>query len=197
VTPTQVQEEVVELAERLLAEVWPDAAAHPGSCLYRAAALTFSATAFGLRAQIQAGSAGWIWRSLPGGASDAFSYQWDPGSKITAAAIAAQRLGVAIPRLPEMHCWTAVGGNGTPFEVVDFSAGRFPEQLRAIRGDSWQAKRPPACMWAPLESVPDGCAGYVPNPVATGLALYILKRDRAWERLLEVAAQWQHEEATE
>jgi hypothetical protein len=132
------------------------------ACLLHAGAAIAQLRAYGVRAVLQAGSAGWL-RVPPelddGVSPDAFSYDFtaDPG-----------RLMAGL--LPEMHCWAAVPATG---ELIDVTTCFQPGQCRSIMGMDWPGPPPLDFVWA--DRLPPGCY-YRPDPLAIKVAAVFLCR---------------------
>jgi hypothetical protein len=117
----------------------------------------------GLRVLLQAGSCRWPrirHEQDDGVCATHFGYVWSPNEAPSQRAL---RLGV----MPEMHVWAA---DPEANEIIDFSAGFFPEQAKALVGMDWPGDPPPPYLWSGPTTMPRG-AQYEPSLDAIKFAL--------------------------
>jgi hypothetical protein len=133
-----------------------------GWCLYYAVYGTMALKKLGLRAVLQAGSAGWM-RIKPeeddGVIATHFSYMWTPTEPISRAALARGLM-------PEMHAWIALPDEQT---IVDFTSGMFPAHAKRMGGVEWTGPLPPLYFWGTEEDLNGGF--YRPDVEAITFAL--------------------------
>jgi len=128
--------EVGPIVEALVREHHPDVAPS-AACFFRSVyGATVLQRQFKTRVLLQAGSAQWP-RVTPaqddGVCMTHFGYVWSPGEPPSVDAL---RAGT----LPEMHVWLAEPQTQT---LIDFSAGDFPAQAKALCGYDWPGRKPP------------------------------------------------------
>lgn len=134
-------------------------------CVFFAAETVRAIRALGVRAILQAGSAGWP-RVRPeqddGKLTTAthFSYMWSPHERLSREAMAAGFM-------PELHAWVAVPRTD---EIVDLTTCYWPEQARAIGGYAWPGALPPRFFWGGAKHLPVGVF-YRPEPEAIRFVL--------------------------
>ena len=123
----------------------------------------------GITACLQAGSAYWLRvpdpSKEPGDAPTHFGYKWTPDSEDSQDSM---RLG----NLPEMHVWLGITGTQ---EIVDFSAGTWPDACRA-RGLEWTAPEPPDFFWGTESACTAHDCYYIPMLEATIAAAHFCER---------------------
>jgi hypothetical protein len=130
-----------EVEGRILSD--PDLKVIPASaaCFYFAVFAIENLREKGVRAILQAGTAGWP-RIRPeqddGVCPTHFSYVWSPLDP-------ASRIALMQGLMPEVHVWAAIPETG---EIVDFTSGKFPEQARKLVGFDWPGDLPPKYLWA-------------------------------------------------
>lgn len=136
-----------------------------GACIVYAAAVIRRARQDGISLVLQAGSAFWP-RVRPeqddGVSSTHFGYQWDPPNVLG---------HLMAGNLPELHAWA---GDPRTQEIVDLTAGKFPEQCLKLTGMDWPGDRPPSSFWGRGRDLPGG-ASYEPNLEATTVAAHFLQ----------------------
>lgn len=148
--------------------------AESAACFYYAVFAVEHLRSAGIRAVIQAGSAGWA-RIRPeqddGVCPTHFSYMWTPNEP-------ASRIALMQGLLPEIHVWAAIPETD---EIVDFTSGKFPEQARKIAGFDWPGNLPPKYLWAkklPKEAYYDANAQAVKLVLMYAARLYGIDRAR-------------------
>lgn len=117
----------------------------------------------GVRACLQAGTAGW--RRLRPEEDDGVvdthcSYVWELGSVET-------QVRLARGMLPEMHVWAAIVEDQV---LIDFTTGRWLERFKQLTPAlTWSAPLPPEFLWCQAEHLPAACY-YQPDLEATRIA---------------------------
>lgn len=148
---------IVAQARDLVAMRWPDTEDCGGACLFAAAAMQVCAARAGHRLVVQAGTMSWLMvaPALDDGVGPThFTFEWDPTSPLSLAAVAAGYL-------PEIHIWL---GDPVTHEVVDITTRDFPRLAKLMEMPEWSAPEPPDHLWQrqlPPEAV------YRPNRDAT------------------------------
>jgi hypothetical protein len=143
----QQKEALVRDTHEVVSAVWPGGGS--GVCAYAAMTLReLARRRHGLNLAIQAGDC--LWRRMSPAQDDGvsathFGYQWDPMSPASMRAMIEGRM-------PEMHVWL---GDTERQEVIDPTAGLFPEQCEKLIGEGWLDRKPPAYIWAPAKKIPD------------------------------------------
>tara|TARA_R100001594_G_scaffold36976_2_gene66861 strand:+ start:1490 stop:2017 length:528 start_codon:yes stop_codon:yes gene_type:complete len=144
------------------------------ACLFWAKATCIVLEGRGLRAIVQAGSAGWPRideADDDGEVNTHFSYVWEPDSPSSIAAVKAYRM-------PEMHVWAAMPDTQT---IIDVTSGFQPGQCLTTLGMDWPGTKPPEYIW----STPEGMYGkcfYKADITAIGLAFEMYRNSEWGER---------------
>ena len=156
------KDELIKRAREIFDENFRDLCkdeAGVGLCPYWAWSVIQAGKEFGRNFVLQAGSAQWqhIPDHLDDGVSpNAFGYVWSPNDMRS-------RLAMARGNLPEMHVWV---GDPSTHELIDITAGQFPDQAKRIMGYEWKSERPPDYLWVTGQEMPEG-AHYEANRDAT------------------------------
>jgi len=139
---------LVAQAKKLVAKRFPMIPVE-ASCLYSAWAVCQLAPKFGARIILQAGTAYWPRVSIAqddGVIDTHFGYEW--GSELTQYVQSTN--GIVARR--EMHAWAACPATR---EVIDITAGHWPQQCRNLLGLDWPGPKPPAYLWCHGEQLPE------------------------------------------
>lgn len=168
VIPDARRERIVREAYVTAARTFPEVEDFSVHCLVLAGAVIATASKHGLRLVLQAGSAYWprvTDETDDGVEANRFGYEWTPNEH-------ASRLRRAMGLMPEIHVWAADPRPGV-LEIVDLTAGAFPEQCAQLTGETWKAPRPPKWFWGTAKDLPP-LASYVPTLDATQFAARML-----------------------
>lgn len=141
-----IKERVIQEALGLMMRRWSAPRIRKGNCLYATYSLMHVLDGHGIH--WQAGSC--FWPRLSDYDEDTpdshFGYKWDYNSQD-------MRDRINKGELPEVHVWAYLT---VEREIVDLTAGEFPEQCLALADLDWPGKKPPKVLWCKLDKLPRG-----------------------------------------
>lgn len=150
---------------------------HSGRCLFYAFHTIEVLRERGVRAVVQAGSAGWP-RIPPeqddGKSTTHFSYMWSPDTPMS-------REAVSRGALPEIHVWAGLLESQ---EIIDFTTRYWVEQARTLGGFDWPGTPPPEFFWGHGREL--NGAFYQSNREATEYAVATMAKVYGKERVKRI-----------
>jgi hypothetical protein len=170
---TEIYEEV---KKRALADPEIGGFRPTGRCFFWAMHAVEVIRELGVRAVLQAGSAGWKMirpEDDDGVCMTHFSYMWSPDDPNSLHA-------VQFGRMPEMHVWAGIPSEQT---LVDMTTGFWPEQAKLLKGFEWKADPPPPYFWGTAQELGENGGFYKPERKAVELTLRTIFRMYGQDRV--------------
>ena len=151
--------------KRLVEEHADPEAAPSALCFYYSFFGSEVLARYGVRALVQAGDCQWPMirpEDDDGSSPTHFGYVWSPHELQSL-------ISMMNGDLPEVHIW--LGLEATQ-EIIDFTAGCFPDQAASLQSYKWNAAHPPTYVWT-SNALPTGVL-YRPNRQATLFVLGLM-----------------------